>query len=247
MRLIAHRGFAGAAPENTVSAARNAAKWGADAVECDVTTTADGTLVVFHDSHLDNNGESRGITDGTGRVAGSDRTTVLNTTVLDSGQTVPTLTSFVEVVPPEVDIVLDLKNPGLENAETGVISPERRSERRKAWHPFIDRLYDLLADWENDILFSSFYEPALAAVRRQDANTCIAPIARDYAIARRMAENLEAEVLHPSLVGLREAVDGSVSSNYQVNVWTGRTWKDAREARRLGADGIISDYPVMLE
>jgi glycerophosphoryl diester phosphodiesterase len=51
-QIIAHRGASRAEPENTVRAFRRAAAMGADAVELDVRTTADGLLVVHHDAEL---------------------------------------------------------------------------------------------------------------------------------------------------------------------------------------------------
>jgi glycerophosphoryl diester phosphodiesterase len=48
--IIAHRGAAGARPENTLAAIRKAVEDRADWVEIDVQETADGALVVAHDS-----------------------------------------------------------------------------------------------------------------------------------------------------------------------------------------------------
>jgi glycerophosphoryl diester phosphodiesterase len=50
--VIAHRGAAGLAPENTLSAFARALEIGVDGIELDVLTTADGELVVHHDFHL---------------------------------------------------------------------------------------------------------------------------------------------------------------------------------------------------
>lgn len=49
---IAHRGARSLAPENTLAAARTALAVGADMWELDVSLTADGELVVFHDDTL---------------------------------------------------------------------------------------------------------------------------------------------------------------------------------------------------
>jgi glycerophosphoryl diester phosphodiesterase len=46
---IAHRGASGREVENSLAAFRRAAELGADAVELDVHSTADGAFVVFHD------------------------------------------------------------------------------------------------------------------------------------------------------------------------------------------------------
>jgi glycerophosphoryl diester phosphodiesterase len=50
--VIGHRGGAGLAPENTLAAFAGAFSLDADAVEMDVHLTADGEVVVYHDSKL---------------------------------------------------------------------------------------------------------------------------------------------------------------------------------------------------
>jgi glycerophosphoryl diester phosphodiesterase len=49
-QITAHRGASAAAPENTMAAVEKAIEDGADWVEIDVQETADGEVVVFHDS-----------------------------------------------------------------------------------------------------------------------------------------------------------------------------------------------------
>src|SRR5664280_490941 len=50
--IIAHRGFSGRYPENTLTAVRAALDLGVDFVEIDVHETRDGELIVFHDYRL---------------------------------------------------------------------------------------------------------------------------------------------------------------------------------------------------
>ena len=52
VKITAHRGGAAHAPENTLSAIYQAASDGADMVEIDVQETADGVIVLLHDSDL---------------------------------------------------------------------------------------------------------------------------------------------------------------------------------------------------
>jgi glycerophosphoryl diester phosphodiesterase len=62
--LVAHRGGAALAPENTLVAFRSAVtEWRADMLELDVRLTRDGHVVVIHDATLDRT------TDGSGPVA----------------------------------------------------------------------------------------------------------------------------------------------------------------------------------
>lgn len=63
--LIAHRGGAGLAPENTMTAFRQAVDdWDADMLEMDVRLTRDGRVAVIHDETVDRT------TDGQGPIAG---------------------------------------------------------------------------------------------------------------------------------------------------------------------------------
>ena len=53
MKILAHRGASGYAPENTLEAFALAARLGADGVELDVHVSADGELIVIHDETVD--------------------------------------------------------------------------------------------------------------------------------------------------------------------------------------------------
>lgn len=50
--LVAHRGFRGVAPENTLPAFEKAGEAGFDAIECDTYRTTDGVWVIDHDGYL---------------------------------------------------------------------------------------------------------------------------------------------------------------------------------------------------
>jgi glycerophosphoryl diester phosphodiesterase len=59
-QVIAHRGGSGLGPENTLAAFRRSLAAGADVLEMDVRTTADGHLVVLHDATVDRTTDGRG-------------------------------------------------------------------------------------------------------------------------------------------------------------------------------------------
>lgn len=59
-RIIAHRGFSGIAPENTVAAIDAAIGAGADGVEFDLRGTADRIPVLFHDETLERTTDGHG-------------------------------------------------------------------------------------------------------------------------------------------------------------------------------------------
>jgi len=95
---IAHRGFSGRYPENTLIAFRAAFDLGCEWVECDVRRTADGVFVVLHDAAVDRT------TDGDGRI---DAMTSDQVRRLDAGswrapefrgERVPLLTELLDLV-----------------------------------------------------------------------------------------------------------------------------------------------------
>ncbi|MDF2790546.1 MAG: glycerophosphoryl diester phosphodiesterase [Neobacillus sp.] len=74
--LIAHRGFGGLAPENTMTSFTQAVALGADSLECDVQISSDGIPVLIHDDIVDRT------TNGTGNVKDL---TLLQLQTLDAG------------------------------------------------------------------------------------------------------------------------------------------------------------------
>lgn len=60
VEVVAHRGASDEEPEHSLAAYLKAVDQGADAIECDVRLTADGTLVCFHDRRIDRTSTGRG-------------------------------------------------------------------------------------------------------------------------------------------------------------------------------------------
>ena len=105
-----HRGCTEHAPENTVAAARDAVRIGADLIECDVRTTADGHLVIMHDSTVDRT------TDGFGPISGMTLAQVRRLRIRDTRfaslgtHHVPTLAELVNAVGRRAGFYIDTKD-----------------------------------------------------------------------------------------------------------------------------------------
>jgi glycerophosphoryl diester phosphodiesterase len=240
--VVAHRGFAGTAPENTVGAVRAAADR-ADRVEIDVVACADGTPVVFHDPRLDDGPESRGVTDGEGAVRDLSPATVTAAEVLDSGERVPSLDRLIAET--DAPLVVELKRPREATGPRGTLPSADRETARERWQPFVDRVVATLDG--RRVRVSSFYEGALAAVRERAPAVPVAPLCRDLGAGRGLAARYDADAIHPSLSALRAADPDAVAAVHDagraVVAWTVRTWVAARAATRVGADAIIADHP----
>ncbi|WP_233737942.1 glycerophosphodiester phosphodiesterase [Halocatena pleomorpha] len=199
--IIAHRGFAGAYPENTVLAARLSSGLspssatndttpqnygseqrgrrpgiGAEMIEIDVMPTADGDVVVFHDDRLaGRDGGEQGLTDASGVVWETPTETVLEAEVLESGETIPLLGELLAAVPSRVGVNVEFKNPGSFDLRMGASLDETALERQKElWRPFTEDVLSILSDHDHRFLISSFYEAALATVREIEPSLPIA-------------------------------------------------------------------------
>ena len=111
--IVAHRGFSAVAPENTLAAFRAAHAAGAVAAECDVRCTADGQVVLLHDTTLDRT------TSGTGPLAG---VTLGDLRRLDAGswrgaeyagEAVPTLAEALDVARGRLHLVIEVKESSI--------------------------------------------------------------------------------------------------------------------------------------
>lgn len=218
--LVAHRGFAGENPENTVAAFEAAttapaqempdadgsgdpSRHRADWIEVDVVPTADGDVVAIHDTELsgrDGRSGTAGLTDATGVVWETDTATVTSATVLASGETVPLFADVLDAVPSDIGVNIELKNPGRWDLRPGTkLEGDALAERTAIWRPFVERVLTVADDYGNNRLFSSFCEGALAAVREVSTDP-VAPLVSDslddgLAIAREH----DAEAVHPPI------------------------------------------------
>lgn len=255
--VIAHRGFAGRAPENTVAALADAIAAGADMVEIDVRPAADGTPVVFHDDRLEGDGprDGRPLTDREGLIREASLETVRTAEVLGSGRTVPTLAEVMEALPPTAGINVELKSPGSGDRRPGEALPaDERDERRRLWAPFVERVLADCAGFEGEILLSSFCEGALAALRAADGDHDAAVLAGpDLGAALAVARRYDCGAIHPpiaAVAGTPFADDPAVDivavareEGRAVNAWTATTWLQFEALAAAGVDGVIAEYP----
>lgn len=262
LEIVAHRGFAGVNPENTLAAVRRACADGADAVEVDVVPCAEGDVVVFHDP------TPARVTDASGPAASrpvweTPLDTLRELSVLGTGEPVPLLSEVIDVVPPDVALTVEFKHPGSDAIRFGEHLPEEAvPEQRDVWRPFAERVLEVLGSSEHDVLVSSFCEGALAAVRELAPEVPLAAVCRDsVADGLGIARRHDCEALHVprNMVagtamfgdsdyagGPYEAGDVVAAAHEEgrtVTAWTVETWHQAAELERAGVDGIIADYP----
>ncbi len=106
---MAHRGASDLAPENSLASFDLAVEHGADLLETDIWLTADGEIVCHHDATLERmTGDPRRVT---GVSLSQLRRLRLESKEGLGGERVPTLAELVDQTPPDVVIVVELKDP----------------------------------------------------------------------------------------------------------------------------------------
>ena len=217
MRLIAHRGFAATAPENTIAAVRSAAAH-ADAVEFDVRRCGTGELVVIHDETIDR------VTGGDGAVADSSLADLKTYTVLESGERVPTLEEVLEALPPSVEVNLELK-------ESGIAAD----------------VLDAVDGTENRTVATSFLPSELRAIRELDPDQSIGLlVSRRLESPVTTAVELDCDVIGASYwrclaTGL---VPRAKSVGLEVHAWSIERRPLARLLELRGVDCVSADRPI---
>jgi glycerophosphoryl diester phosphodiesterase len=225
LQVIAHRGGASYAPENTLAAFRNSIDHGVDWLEFDVQMTQDGALVVIHDETVDRT------TDGTGPVR---ELTLEQIRTLDAGngEKVPT---FEEVL-------------GLAKTHTVKILPETKSAHL---YPGIEgKLLQALeqAGYLDQTVIQSFEPDSLEKLHRLNpqAKLCALYGLWQFSLSSPPAEAqvvcpmAEMLLLDPCMI--RQAHQ----QGRQVFIWFGvlENPLGVNAMRFFGADGVIVNDPI---
>ncbi|MDT0344728.1 glycerophosphodiester phosphodiesterase [Streptomyces litchfieldiae] len=245
--VVAHRGASGYAPENTLAAADAADALGTTWVETDVQRTADGELVLMHDTTLERttNAEVLFPDRAPWRVADF---TAAEMARLDAGswfgeefagEPVPTLTDFADRLADNGQrLLLEIKSPAsypgieadiLDELRAAGWLGERHPGRRLVIQSFdaasVRRVHELAPRVETGFLGT----PAVADVPEYaEFADQINPRYRD---------------LTADYVADLQAVEGPHGEPVEVYAWTVNDGPTAVAVAELGVDGIITNFP----
>jgi glycerophosphoryl diester phosphodiesterase len=212
--VIAHRGASADEPENSLAAFRRAVELGADGIELDVHTTADGALVVAHDPGIG----GRPIADLP--LADARKHSLAN------GEPLPMLAEALAVITPRAIAFIELKTlPETADAAClAEIDAAPRSERCRVHsfdHATIRRL--------------TRRRPALAAGVLSEAYA-LDPVVQ-VREAGAVALWLQHELIDRPLAAQVRA------ARYALYAWTVDRPERMRELLEVGVDGICTNRP----
>ena len=243
--IVAHRGGAALAPENTLAAFQNALQIGVDMVECDVHLTKDGEVIVMHDFAVSRT------TNGSGEIGDLTLAEInkLNAAAKFPGgnfpaQSVPTLGELLDLVKGKADIQIEIK----------LGAGNRR-------YPGIERqVFDLInrRGMTDNVLIISFDFPTLQEVKAIDArfktgalvNTTWMSSRALAAPERVVAEAVEASGADYFLPPFGTVVPALVTAVHarglKIGTWTVNVPQDMQRLAGYGVDAITSDQPDVL-
>lgn len=225
---VAHRGYSSVAPENTLAAVAAGMRTGAEYVEIDVHTTADGLPVVLHDQTVDRT------TEGSGDVAVLPGAQV---TALDAGSWFSP--AFAGQHLPTFAQVLDLLETGSSTLLLEIKGPETSAE--------VERVVDMVveAGLEDRVVLQSFDVAALRSAR-EHAPQIPRGLLRGSLDADpvAVAQDLGAVMYNPSATALlaRPGVVADLNeAGIAVMPYTVNSAADWDRLTEIGVDGVITD------
>ena len=232
---IAHRGASGIAPENTLAAFKKALEIGVDAVELDLHGTADGEIVVIHDSTLDRT------TDRHGHI---NETTLETIQSADAGgwfdaefagEPVPTLTEALACIGKGTIAVLEIKDPLIAEAVVAKIHETDTLELTVVISFDTGQFYKTVRG-----IGTPYSDRAGSLEVRQQC--MLSPIAD---LCQRLGRigGQSAECLIISLITAEFAYQIRRQRGIALWCWTVDDLDRMREMEAFGVQGITSNYP----
>ncbi|MFC6996283.1 glycerophosphodiester phosphodiesterase [Rufibacter roseus] len=242
--VVAHRGASGLAPENTIAAVKQALATHADFIEVDVHQSKDGQVVVIHDATLDRT------TTGKGKISDF---TLAELKELDAGvkhdsafanERIPTLAQVIKAVKGKKKLLIELKKgedgyyTGMEQNVLNIIR-EHKAE-----------------DWT---VLQSFYDPILENIWKADfvipthklivGKIPFLPVYIDHTLKFGSFDKYSEAVainIHRYFAS-KSFITSLHNQGFKTFVWTENKPENIKRLFELGADGVMTDNPELVE
>lgn len=214
--IAAHRGGRGNGTENTLAAITGAVSQGTDLIEIDVRRTADGEIVLMHDSTVTRTSNSMGYV---------SRLTLAQLRKMNfGGSPICTLEEALNYLSgTNAKLLMEIKVSGIEQQCVELTQKYGMRDR---------------------VTYISFSLNVLAAVRTAQADARIGFLyianLKNPAV---VAANYNIDIMLPNMGLVDEAYVAALhNANIEIGVWTVDKASDLRRMHRAGVDVIITDY-----
>ena len=235
MLIYAHRGARGCAPENTMSAFRQALNKNADGIELDVQMTKDGQIVICHDHDIDRTSNGKGwIKDFTlAELKKLDFGSWYDPVF--TGERIPTFIEFFTwYVTTPLLLNIEIKN-----------GPVIYDKIERELIDVIKSLAPSNFDVYSRIIISSFYHPSLIKIKQIDENFKTGVLFADRPVdVLSYIQQTNAEYLHPLWHYIEKSwVERVKTVGIGINSYTVNKQDEFDFVSQTGIDGIFTDYP----
>ena len=225
--ITAHRGASTEAPENTMAAFKKAIENMADYIELDVQMTADGELVVIHDSNVYRT---------TGVDANVADLTLAQIKQLDAGayfgeqyvgERVPTLEEVLDFAEGKVQLNIEIKGS---NPNTLIA----------------DRVVEMIEkyDMQSDCVVTSFDYNIIKRVKQLSDEIEVGYILSVAYGDFYSMDDVDFFSMNASFLS-KQMVDAIHNSGKQVHAWTVNNATSIKNLTNKGVDNIITDDPLL--
>ncbi|MCR8843983.1 glycerophosphodiester phosphodiesterase [Paenibacillus sp. SC116] len=229
IEIVAHRGYAGVFPENTMEAFRRSVALRADSIELDIHHSREGIPVVIHDDTLDR----------TTTTIGSVRSLpVSQIQAADAGSKFKP--EFTGCNVPLLEEALKLCQDCGAGLQLEIKEQINEDEARALLH--LLSVYDM----SKRTMIISFYKQNLDLLRRLDAEIELGFLTTEP-IALESLVPLAPSCLcahYPLLLKHPELIQQARGLNVDVAVWTIRDVETAKQLVKLGVYRLTSDIPL---
>jgi glycerophosphoryl diester phosphodiesterase len=227
--VIAHRGYSGKYPENTLLAFEKAIEIGADYIELDVHRSADGKILVIHDAWTARVGDSS-INVETAKWEDIQKIS------LKMDQKIPLLEDVFKLCKGKIGVQIEIKQPGLAKD-----------------------VYELIMKYnmKKEVFISSFKHSNLSEMKKMDPEIPIAtlePSTKGWFSALfsqsafiQNAKKFQADAIHPFYRMIsKKLVKWAKENNVKINAWTVDSPQVWDKLIEKGVSGIITNQPENL-
>lgn len=220
--VIGHRGAMGHETENTLASVQKALDLGVDMIEIDVFMIDSGEIVVFHDERVER------LTNGGGKIE-EYNIVDLKALVLNGNHRIPMLQEVLRLVDNNAVLNIELKGSNTADRVNFIIE---RYVQRQEWT--LDKFVISSFNWEELRSFRNYNQEIALAVLTEGNPLEAIPI----------AEELGAVAINPNYLQLNEEnVEAIHQAGFKVYTWTVNKPEDIQRMKKIGVDGIFSDYP----
>jgi len=227
MLIIGHRGAPEYAPENTLVSFKKAIDLGVDMIEFDVRVCKSGEIIICHDKRLTRlNGDKELIKEKT--------LTELKAINLGGGEKIPTLEEALDLIDHRVKINIELKS---RNATIPLISVIKKYIKQKGWP-------------EDYFLITSYHYGKLKAIKKILPGLRVGMRIRflplHLAIFPKRIKAYSVSLNYKYFVK-KIFIDNLKKRGIKIFAYVVNDKKSMEKMRRMGVDGIFSDYPDRLQ